>query len=116
MAWPDHNAMFTNEIGNRLYLNNTSAKWRKIQKENNLVDVPLYSLRHTGASFLIANGCSVEEVARRLGHSRTSTTLDVYTHQFEKASQHTANVLADAFEAARKEQAKKAKKKKKDTN
>ncbi len=101
-AWPDHNAIFTNEIGNRLYLNNVTHKWRKIQQRNGLKNAPLYSLRHTGASLLIENGCDVKEVSRRLGHSRTSTTLDIYTHLFEKASLHTTEVMTDAIEKARK--------------
>ena len=101
-AWPDHDALFTNTIGNRLYLNNVTGKWRKIQKAYDLKDAPLYSLRHTGASLLIESGCSIEEVSRRLGHSRASTTLDIYTHLFEKASQHTTNVMTDAIAKARK--------------
>ena len=101
-AWPDHNALFTNTIGNRLYLNNVTGKWRKIQKAYDLKDAPLYSLRHTGASLLIESGCSIEEVSRRLGHSRASTTLDIYTHLFEKASQHTTDVMTDAIAKARK--------------
>ena len=76
---------------------------REIQKEYNLKDVPLYSLRHTGASLLIAAGCDVKEVSGRLGHSRTSTTLDIYTHLFEKVQQHTADVMSAAIERAKKE-------------
>lgn len=101
-AWPNHDALFTNTIGNRLYLNNVTGKWRKIQKEYNLKDAPLYSLRHTGASLLIESGCTIEEVSRRLGHSRASTTLDIYTHLFEKASQHTTDVMTNAIAQARK--------------
>ena len=44
----------------------------------------------------------IEEVSRHLGHSRTSTTLDVYTHQFKKASQHTANAMKKALDDAKK--------------
>lgn len=37
-------------------------------------------LRHTHATLLLANGVPVIEVSRRLGHSKTSITLDRYGH------------------------------------
>lgn len=102
--WEEPEAMFTNETGKRLYISTPTHKWREIQKEYNLKDVPLYSLRHTGASLLIAAGCDVKEVSGRLGHSRTSTTLDTYTHLFERVQQHTADVMSAAIAKAREAQ------------
>ena len=100
-CWPEPKAMFTGDLGHRLDINSPTQKWRKIQKQYNLKDVSLYSLRHTGASLLIASGCDIKEVSGRLGHSRASTTLDIYTHLFEKAAQHTIDVLTSAIDAAR---------------
>lgn len=100
-GWEVPDAMFTSETGRRLYISTPTHKWREIQQEYQLKDVPLYSLRHTGASLLIAAGCDVKEVSGRLGHSRTSTTLDTYTHLFEKAQQHTADVMSAAIAEAR---------------
>ncbi len=101
--WEEPDAIFTSDTGRRLYISTPTHKWREIQQKYNLKDVPLYSLRHTGASLLIAAGCDVKEVSGRLGHSRTSTTLDTYTHLFEKAQQHTADVMSAAIAKARKE-------------
>lgn len=39
----------------------------------------------------------------RWRHSRTSTTLDTYTHLFEKVQQHTADVMSATIERAKKE-------------
>ena len=44
----------------------------------------VHSRRHTDASLLIANGTDVATVAGILGHSQPSTTLDIYTHAFDK--------------------------------
>jgi integrase len=44
-----------------------------------------YDLRHTFASLLIAEGRSVHEVARLLGHSTPRLTLDTYGHLFDEA-------------------------------
>lgn len=101
-GWEEPDAMFTNEVGRRLYISTPTHKWREIQQQYGLKDVPLYSFRHTGASLLIAAGCDVKEVSGRLGHSRASTTLNTYTHLFEKAQQHTADVMSAAISQARK--------------
>lgn len=44
----------------------------------------VYSLRHSNASLLIANGADVATVAGLLGHSQPSTTLDIYNHAFDR--------------------------------
>jgi len=102
-SWPEEStdAIFTGDEGYRLDLSSPTQKWRKIQKKYNLKDAPLYSFRHTGASLLIASGADVKEVSARLGHSRASTTLDKYTHLFEKAAQHTTDLMTNAINKAR---------------
>jgi integrase len=44
-----------------------------------------HDLRHTAISRLIASGLDVVEVQRQAGHSRPSVTLDIYSHEFQKA-------------------------------
>ena len=39
---------------------------------------------HAAVSLMIAGGADVATVAGILGHSQTSTTLDIYTHAFDK--------------------------------
>ena len=63
--------------------------------------LPLYSLRHTNCSLLISSReLSVEEIAARMGHEQTSTTLNIYSHAFrdanEKATAALENVLKNA--------------------
>jgi integrase len=47
--------------------------------------VSWHDLRHTAISRLIAAGLDVVEVQRQAGHARPSITLDVYSHEFERA-------------------------------
>ena len=61
-----------------------NAKLKKICKANGLLDIHLHSLRHTHASLLINSDVSAKVVAERLGHADIKTTLDIYTHIFEK--------------------------------
>lgn len=49
-------------------------------KEAGITVISIHGLRHTHASLLLANGVSVASVAKRLGHSETTTTQRVYLH------------------------------------
>lgn len=43
--------------------------------------IRLHDLRHLNASMLIAEGVPITEVSKRLGHSLTSTTQNIYGHR-----------------------------------
>ena len=73
--------------GMKLPMAPSTFTWRfkKILKANDLpTDLNVHSLRHTAASLFIASGTDVGTVAGLLGHSQPSTTLDIYTHAFDK--------------------------------
>lgn len=42
--------------------------------------ITLHQFRHSHATLLLDKGIMINEVSRRLGHSKTSTTLDIYSH------------------------------------
>ena len=42
--------------------------------------ITLHQFRHSHATLLLDEGIPITEVSRRLGHSKVSTTLDVYSH------------------------------------
>lgn len=60
-----------------------------------------YALRHTFASLLIAEGRSVHEVARLLGHSTPQLTLTTYGHLFDEAQLRAGESMAAAVARAR---------------
>ena len=55
----------------------------------------LHSLRHTNATLLIHGGVNVRTVSARLGHSQTSTTLNIYAEAIQSAEAAAAEVLDD---------------------
>ena len=57
-----------------------------------------WSLRHTAASLMIAGGTDVATVAGILGHSQPSTTLDIYTHAFDKNKKAASAKLQEGLE------------------
>ena len=45
--------------------------------------IRIHDFRHSTASFLVQNGASIVLVSKYLGHSKVSTTLDIYTHLYK---------------------------------
>ena len=46
--------------------------------------IRFHDLRHAAATMMLADGVDVPTVAAILGHSRNSTTLDIYAHAMPK--------------------------------
>ena len=87
--------------GLQLPMTPNSFTWRMklILKKNGLPEkLNVHSLRHTNASLLIANGTDVATVAGLLGHSQPSTTLDIYTHAFDKNKKAASEALQKGLE------------------
>lgn len=65
--------------------------------------IPLHGLRHTSATLLISENVDVKTVSKRLGHSNTSTTLNIYTHSLEKQDEASAAKFEELFFPRKKE-------------
>lgn len=79
-------------------LNPSTINRRKLKacKRANIRPITLHQFRHSHATLLLQNGIMINEISRRLGHSRVSTTLDIYTHtnlEQEKRVYNTLNSL-----------------------
>jgi len=61
------------------------------------VEMRLHDLRHWTASALITAGIPINAVAARLGHARTSTTVDVYGHLLAHDDSALAGVVLNRF-------------------
>lgn len=73
-------------------------RFKIILRENGLPDdLNVHSLRHTNASMLIAQGVDVRTVAGLLGHAQPSTTLDIYSHAFDKNKRLAGQKLSEAM-------------------
>ena len=93
------------DTGKRMNVQSPSAKFRKILKAYNatvaeadqLPLIRLHDLRHTNASHLVASGVDLETISRRLGHSNTSFTLDVYGHALPENDEKASDLLEEAL-------------------
>lgn len=57
--------------------------------------IHIHSLRHTNATLQIAAHQDVRSVSARLGHSQTSTTLNIYAHAIQSADAKAADILGE---------------------
>lgn len=55
-----------------------TRRWERLRVKAGLPHVRLHDLRHFVATELLTEGIDVRTVANRLGHARTSTTMDIY--------------------------------------
>ena len=62
-----------------------TERFRFIAKKAGVGDVHLHLLRHAFGSYLILNGVDVVSVSEMLGHSKVTTTLDIYAKSNEEA-------------------------------
>lgn len=100
-GFPEPDAVFTDDAGYRISTNTISKKWLKILRAHDMPSVPLYGLRHTAASLLIAEGMNARDVASQLGHVTPTLTLNTYSHSFRSANQRAADAAAAAIKKIR---------------
>ena len=90
--------LFRQPNGDPMVPSTFTFRLKKILRENGLPDdLNVHSLRHTNASMLIAQGVDVRTVAGLLGHAQPSTTLDIYSHAFDKNKRLAGQKLSEAM-------------------
>lgn len=81
MGWAPSPYLFTSaESGGPLYPAAVYDGFKRICKVAGLDGFRLHDLRHSAASFLLAEGVPLKRVQAILGHARGSTTLNTYGH------------------------------------
>ena len=61
--------------------------------EYQLPHIPFHGLRHTSATLLIASHQDVKTISKRLGHTQTSTTMNIYVHALQESDQKASDAL-----------------------
>lgn len=93
--WHDTDRLFITWCGQPMHPNTPYTWFERFCNENNLPFKGLHSFRHTFATLAITSGIDVATVSSILGHSQTSTTLNLYTHAVQAANVKAVNVIAD---------------------
>lgn len=93
----DDDNLFTQCNGEPMSPDTISHWFTRWISKTELPQITFHGLRHSNASLLIAHGTNIVTVSKRLGHSRTSTTTDIYTHAIGKMDEEAANTLDSIF-------------------
>lgn len=72
---------------------NVEKRKNKACDKANVKKIRIHEFRHSHASFLINNGVEPMVISKRLGHSSLRTTLEVYSHMFEKQNRKAIDVI-----------------------
>ena len=96
--WEDHDRLFTGETGKPLHPNTPYHWLLTFCKRTNQRFLGIHTFRHLNASLLINSGADVKTVSASLGHSTTTTTLNLYTHSFQEAQARAGEAVADLLE------------------
>lgn len=68
---------------------------RQYAKEAGLPHITIHEFRHSHASLLVNNNISIQEIARRLGHSNVEQTWAVYAHLYPNQEEKCLEILND---------------------
>ena len=77
--WRESGMVLTTPIGTAIDPDNLTKAYKALLKGAGLRDQRFHDLRHTAATPMLRDGLPVHEVSAVLGHSQTSTTLNVYS-------------------------------------
>lgn len=70
------------------------------KKKTKVKRIRIHDFRHSHASYLINNGYDIQIVSKRLGHSKISTTYDIYSHLYPNKEDDAIAKMEDDFKVA----------------
>lgn len=95
--WQNTDRLFVQPDGRPMHPDSISKWFSKFIKDNNLPKLTFHGLRHSNASLLIGQGVDVRTVSGRLGHAKTSTTVNIYAHMLKKSDREAAEKIDNIF-------------------
>jgi integrase len=84
-AWPNTGLVFTTRTGRPIEPRNLVRSFRRICDTNKIRIIKVHHLRHTVGSLLKDLGVPARDAQTILGHTRITTTLEIYTETDEEA-------------------------------
>lgn len=96
-TWPDFDYLFLQTDGTPISPDSITKWLRDFSARRGLPHINPHAFRHTAASAMTQSKLDPVTVSKRLGHSRVSTTMDIYAHMFEEADTEACEAIADAL-------------------
>jgi len=89
--------VITAPTGNPSYPRNSYDWFKRFQVRYGLKPSTIHDLRHTHAAMLSSIGVQIADVSKRLGHSNTRITQEVYEYYFTDSDNGISDKLSDYF-------------------
>lgn len=99
--WVENDRLFTQWNGKPMNPNTPYVFLQKFCDDHGIPFKGIHSFRHSFATNLItSNAVDIRTVSALMGHSQTSTTLNIYAHEVKKASAQGMQIMADLVKKA----------------
>ncbi|GHO72628.1 site-specific integrase [Ktedonobacter sp. SOSP1-85] len=96
--WEDNNLVFTTPQGKPTWYNTIRKQMAKFFRSIDLPeDLRPHELRHNVATALLEAGVSMKTVQELLGHSKITTTMDIYGHVTPQMRENAADEIDRKF-------------------
>ena len=79
-VWEDHDLVFAAANGRPIYPDNLKRDVERLVQLAGVPRIRIHDQRHTHVTLAIVAGATIAAVSRRVGHARTSITMDIYAH------------------------------------
>lgn len=97
-AWPDTGLIFTTRTGRPIEPRNFARSFRRICDDHDIRVITVHHVRHTVASLLKDLRVPARDAQAILGHTRISTTLEIYTDTADEAKRDALTRLHGLFD------------------
>ncbi|MEI6777657.1 MAG: tyrosine-type recombinase/integrase [Chloroflexales bacterium] len=98
VEWQEHDLVFPTERGTPMEPSNLNRHFKAALKRAELPSTTrFHDLRHSCATFLIAQGVHPRVVMEILGHSQISLTMNTYGHVLPETQREATTKVADLF-------------------
>lgn len=98
--WQDTDRLFTNWRGEPMHPNTPYTWLERFCKRENVPFKGLHSFRHFVGTQALASGIDIKSVSAMLGHSQTSTTLNIYAHATQSTNKKALKSVANLLESS----------------
>ena len=95
--WVESGSVFIQRHGERIHPANIKMWVNKTCQKAMIPHYSVHSLRHTNITLQIMAGVPISTVSGRAGHSKTSTTTDIYAYYIQSSDVSAAKTINDIF-------------------
>ena len=78
--WQDNDLVFATAVGTPINPNNLTRDYDRWVKRAGVPRIRIHDQRHTHVTLALAAGANIKAVSQRVGHAKTSITMDLYAH------------------------------------